>query len=184
MLELWETIYCDEIKLIAVDHPIGIDIYVDEKFAGPPYPELKIYNVKNHRLPVAAKDEKGNDLLHLISKKDNQYISNFQREKYQGITKMKELILDLGDIPDTKNLNLFMNGWIFPTDASINTALSQSEILRIEPPSLAVINEKGEWEDVITNIGFPSGKNKTVIVDLSDKFLSPERKETLNLLYN
>ena len=174
--ELWETIYCDEIKLIAVDHPIGIDIYVDEKFAGPPYPELKIYNVKNHRLPVAAKDEKGNDLLHLISKKDYQYISNFQREKYQGITKMKELILDLGNIPDTKNLNLFMNGWIFPTDASINTALSQSEILRIEPPSLAVINEKGEWEDVITNIGFPSGKNKTVIVDLSDKFLSPERK--------
>jgi hypothetical protein len=29
---------------------------------------------------------------------------------------------------------------------------------------------------VIPNIGFPSGKNKTVIVDLEDKFLSNERK--------
>jgi hypothetical protein len=41
---------------------------------------------------------------------------------------------------------------------------------------LEVINPKGEWEVVIQNIGFPSGKNKTVIVNLSDKFLSDQRK--------
>jgi hypothetical protein len=35
---------------------------------------------------------------------------------------------------------------------------------------------KGDWEEVIPNIGFPSGKNKTLIVDLTGKFLSPERK--------
>ncbi len=174
--ELWETIYCDEIKLIAVDHPAESEIYVDEKFAVPPYPELKVYNVKNHLVPIAANDGRGNDLLGLIHKKDNQYVSNFQRGNFQGITEMKELILDLGDAQDTENLHLFMNGWIFPTDASINTALSQSETLSIEPPSLAVINAQGEWEEVIPNIGFPSGKNKTVIIDLSDKFLSAERK--------
>ena len=174
--ELWETIYCDEIKLFAVDHPEESEIYVDEKFSGPPYPSLRVYNVKNHQLPISAIDGRGNDLLEIISKKDNQYISNFQREKYQGITKMKELILDLGDVQDTKNLHLFMNGWIFPTDASINTALTQSESLKIENPSLEVINAQGEWKKVISNIGFPSGKNKTVIIDLSDKFLSAKRK--------
>ena len=174
--ELWETIYCDEIKLIAVDHPVESEIYVDEKFAAPPYPELKVYNVKNHLVPIAANDGRGNDLLGLIRKKDHQYVSNFQRGKFQGITEMKELILDLGDVQDTAKLHLFMNGWIFPTDASINTALSQAETLSIEPPSLAVINPQGEWEEVIPNIGFPSGKNKTVIIDLSDKFLSSERK--------
>ena len=174
--ELWETIYCDEIKLVAVDHPEENEIYVDEKFSGPPYPELKIYNVKNHDVPISAKDGNGNNLLKLISKKDNLYISNFQHEKFQGITKMKELILDLGDVKNTKNLHLFMNGWIFPTDASINTAMSQSEILKIQHPSLEVINAQGDWEEVIPNIGFPSGKNKTVIIDLSNKFLSAERK--------
>lgn len=174
--ELWETIYCDEIKLVAVDHPEENEIYIDEKFVSPPYPELRVYSVKNHQLPISAVDEKGNDLLELISKKDHQYISNFQHEKYQGITKMKDLILDLGDVQDIKNLHLFMNGWIFPTDASINMALSQSEVLKIEYPSLEVINAMGEWEKVIPNIGFPSGKNKTVVVDLSDKFLCAERK--------
>jgi hypothetical protein len=174
--ELWETIYADEIKLIAVDHPDNADVYVDEKFAAPPYPELKVYKVSNHQLPVSAKDGKEHDLLELISEKDNQYISNFQRMKFQGITEMKDLVLDLGELKDTKNLHLFMNGWIFPTDASINVALSQSDKINIKHPSLEVINEKGQWQEVIPNIGFPSGKNKTVIVDLSDKFLSKELK--------
>lgn len=174
--ELWETIYNDKIELIAVDHPEETDIYIDEKFAPPPYPELKVYKVKNHQLPISLKDGKGNDLLEFISKKDNQYISNFKHEKYQGITEMKDLILDLGNVQDTKNLQLFLNGWIFPTDASINVALSQTESLKIKHPSIEVINTKGEWEEVIPSIGFPSGKNKTIIVDLSDKFLSKERK--------
>ena len=39
-----------------------------------------------------------------------------------------------------------------------------------------VINAEGEWEEVVSNIGFPSGKNKTVVVDLEGKFLSSSRK--------
>ncbi len=174
--ELWETIYADEIKLIAVDHPAEAEIYVDEKFTAPPYPELKVYKVNNHQTPVTVVDGKGKNLKEFINKKDHIYISNFKREKYQGITEMKDLIMDLGDVQDTKNLHLFLNGWIFPTDASINVALSQSDFLKIKRPSLEVINENGDWEEVIANIGFPSGKNKTIIVDLSDKFLSKDRK--------
>ncbi len=174
--ELWETIYNDEIKLIAVDHPKESEIYVDEKFIAPPYPPLKVLKVVNHRIPVSVKDENGVDLRELISKKDNQYISNFKRRKYQGITELKDLILDLGNISDLENIYLFLNGWIFPTDASINVALAQSDEIKIRHPSLEVINEDGVWEEVIANIGFPSGKNKTVIVDLSNKFLSNQRK--------
>ncbi|MDZ7607747.1 MAG: hypothetical protein U5K79_19655 [Cyclobacteriaceae bacterium] len=168
--ELWETIYCDEIKLIAVDHPGDVEIYVDEKFAAPPYAPLKVYTVKNHQKPITAIDGKGNDLLDLIEKKDDRYIANFQREKYQGITEMKDLILDFGSITDTKDLHLFLNGWIFPTDASINVAISQSGEIKMKPPSLEVIGKNGQWQEVIPNIGFPSGKNKTVIVDLKGIF--------------
>ena len=43
-------------------------------------------------------------------------------------------------------------------------------------PVLQVINEKGEWETVIDNLGFPMGKDKTVIANLSGKFLSKDRR--------
>jgi hypothetical protein len=89
---------------------------------------------------------------------------------------MHQLDLDLGDTGDDENLLLFLHGWIFPTDASINVALSQSDKLTLTPPSLEVLDEHGNWQEVISNIGFPSGKNKTVVVDLSGKFLSHKRK--------
>ena len=69
-----------------------------------------------------------------------------------------------------------MNGWIFPTDASINVALSQSNKLKVIFPFVQVINNKGEWETVIDNLGFPMGKDKTVITDLSNKFLSDDHR--------
>jgi hypothetical protein len=65
---------------------------------------------------------------------------------------------------------LYFRGWIFPTDASINVALSQGRGDAIAPPSLAVRDAAGAWRTVIPNIGFPSGKDKTVIVDLTGKF--------------
>ena len=68
---------------------------------------------------------------------------------------------------------LFLNGWIFPTDASINVALSQSNTLKVIPPVIQVINRTGEWETVIENLGFPMGKDKTVIADLSGKIQTP-----------
>ena len=167
--ELWETIYFDKVRLIAIDHPDAVDIYVDEKFSGPPFPELKIYQVDQQYLPRSVSDGNGLDLTPFIRQKDNQYISNFSKLKYQGLTEMHDLIIDLGDIRQTDHLYLFLNGWIFPTDASINVGLSQSAKWKVKPPSLEVLNKNGKWEMAIENIGFPMGKNKTVIVDLSGK---------------
>lgn len=174
--ELWETIYFDEARLVVVDHPDSVDIYVDEKFVAPPYPQLEIFSVSGKHLPLSASDGYGNDLLDLVSKKDNRYVSNFKRDKYQGITETRELILDPGDRLRTDRMFLFLNGWIFPTDASINMALSQGENVQVIPPYLQVINPEGDWETVIDNIGFPQGKDKTVIADLSGKFLSGDHR--------
>ena len=52
--------------------------------------------------------------------------------------------------------------------------------LKVSPPVIQVINKKGEWETVIDNLGFPMGKDKTVIADLSGKFLicrSPDKNK-------
>jgi hypothetical protein len=70
---------------------------------------------------------------------------------------------------------MVMRGWIFPSDASINVAMSQSEELKTYPPLIQVINRKGNWETVASP-GFPMGKNKNVIVNLDGIFLSADRR--------
>jgi tetratricopeptide (TPR) repeat protein len=174
--ELWETIYMDKIQLVVADHPDSIDIFVPEQFSPPPFPELNILQVNEKHFPITAIDSHGNDVLSLIVDKDDKYISNFKPDKFQGVTEMHHLILDPGEFGNTENLFLILNGWIFPTDASINVALSQSDVLKVKAPIVQVINMKGEWETVIENLGFPMGKDKNVIADLSDKFLSPDHR--------
>jgi tetratricopeptide (TPR) repeat protein len=170
--ELWEAVYFDKVGLTAVDHPDSVAIYADERFVPPPFPGRKLYQVAGKHLPVTAKDEKGNDLLPKISAYDFQYASNFSLGKFQGLAEDHDLILDLGSKANADSLFLFLRGWLFPTDASINTAIAQSDKYSVHPPSLQVINKKGEWETVIKNLGFPMGRDKMVIANLSGKFLT------------
>jgi hypothetical protein len=174
--ELWETMFFDQIQLVAVDHPDSVDIFVPEQFSPPPFPGNRQFQVKHKIKPVSATDSNGNNVLPFIAEKDNKYLSDFEPGKYQGVTEMHDLILDPGPIGNSNKLLLFLNGWIFPTDASINVALSQSDNLKILRPCLQVINGKGEWETVIENLGFPMGKDKTVIADLAGKFLSGDHR--------
>jgi len=174
--ELWETIYMDQIELVAVDRPENLDVFVPEQFSPPPFPGMQLYQIDKKYYPLSALDGKGRDVLPMVLEKDDQYVSNFESGKYQGITKMHDLILDPGAAAQLENLHLFLRGWIFPTDASINVALSQSESLKLEFPVIQVIDQKGQWQTIETNMSFPMGKDKTVIVDLKDKFLSKDRR--------
>jgi tetratricopeptide (TPR) repeat protein len=170
--ELWETIYLDKVQLVVVDHPDSVDVFVAEQFSPPPFPEYRIYQVKEKHIPVSAMDSHGNDVLSMIAEKDDQYLSGFEPANYQGITEMQDLVLDLGNLDKTNNLYLFLNGWIFPTDASINVAIAQSGTIKVIPPVIQVINKQGEWVTIIDDLGFPMGKEKTVIANLSGKFLT------------
>jgi hypothetical protein len=159
-----------------VDHPDSLDIFVPEQFGPPPFPGLQILKVKEKHIPVSAKDSYGNDVLSFISMKDDNYLSGIKSDKYQGITEMKDLILDPGNFDPARGFFLFMNGWIFPTDASINVAISQSDNIKVTPPLIQVKNKNDDWETVIDNLGFPMGKDKTVIADLSGKFLTKDHR--------
>ncbi len=174
--ELWETMFFDKVQLVTVDHPDSVDIFVPEQFSPPPFPGNLQFQVKEKHIPVTARDTHGNDVLSFIAEKDDKYLADFKPDKYQGVTEMHDLILDPGKYGTTKNLFLFLNGWIFPTDASINVALSQSGDLKVIRPFIQVLNGKGDWETVIENLGFPMGKDKTVIADLSSKFLSADHR--------
>jgi Tfp pilus assembly protein PilF len=172
--ELWETIYLDRIQLVAADHPGETDIYVEEQFSPPPFPGMKIFRVKNRIKPVSAFDDHGTDVLSQVAEHDFVFLSNFYKSDYQGTAEMHDIILDPGTASDS--LIMFLNGWIFPSDASINVALSQSVRIKTVPPIVQVINENNEWQTVAANIGFPMGKDKTVIADLTGKFLTDDHR--------
>ena len=174
--ELWETAYFDEVKLIAVDHPEGTDIFVNEQYTPPPFAAFKIYGVSEKRYPISAVDHNGKDVSDALRVFDYGYAVEHAPGPYQGVVEPHAIILDLGDVPNDTPLTLFLGGWIFPTDTSINVALFQNPAISPRFPSVAVKNEKGEWETVIDMIGLPAGKNKTITVDLTGKFLSEDRQ--------
>ena len=172
--ELWEAVYLDKVALLAEDHPESVNVYADERFQAPPYPGGKLYLVSHPELPISAVDGRGNNELPKISKYDFKFVSNFHLGKIQGLSKEHDLILNLGKEAHGNYLYLFLRGWIFPADASINTELTQTKKFQLRPPSLQVINKNGKWQTVIKDIGYPMGRDKMVIVNLSGKFLTPK----------
>ena len=167
--ELWETIFLDKIELIVLDHPDSVDLFVDERFTPPGNSGYKVYQVREKHIPVSAINKNGTNLLPFIAEKDDKYVSNFKQGKYQGVTEMTDLILNLGEIDPSAGISLYLNGWIFPSDASINASISQSDEIKIISPYIQVINKKGEWETIVDNLSFPMGKDKTIVVELSGK---------------
>jgi tetratricopeptide (TPR) repeat protein len=168
--ELWETAYADEVKLVAVDHPDSVDVFVDERFVPPGPVKLQLYEISRRYAPLSAVDERGDDVLAALLKADDIYVSNLRPQHYQGAVEKHDLILDLGGVAGAPNSFFFLRGWIYPTDASINVALSQQSSISLAPPSLEVRNAKGAWTTVIPSIGFPSGKDKTMVIDLAGRF--------------
>ena len=168
--ELWETAYADELKLVAVDHPDSVDVFVDERFVPPGPVKLQLYQIGRRELPRSAVDERGIDVLPALRESDDVYVSNFTPTRYQGVVEPHDLVLDLGPTAGERDAYLFLRGWIYPTDASINVALSQQTAIKLASPSLEVRDASGQWRTVVANLGFPSGKDKTMVIDLAGKF--------------
>jgi Flp pilus assembly protein TadD len=173
--ELWETAYSDEIRLLAVDHPDSVEVFVDETFVPPGPVELRVFKIVRPQAPLSAVDERGNDILPALLANDAVYVSNLTPKQYQGIVEPHDLILDLGEDAGRAGSYLFLRGWIYPTDASINVALGQQSSLKLSPPSLEVF-ANGKWISAIPSLGFPSGKDKTMAIDLSGKFPTADHR--------
>src|SRR6266513_51397 len=174
--ELWETAYADEVKLLAVDHADSVQVFVDERFVPPGPVKLRLFQVGRRELPLSATDERGNDVLRALRESDDVYVSNLTPTQYQGVVEPHDLILNLGKSVDAARSFLFLRGWIYPTDASINVALSQQQSIKVASPSLEVRDRHGRWRTAIANIGFPSGKDKTIVVDLAGIFPTADHR--------
>jgi Tfp pilus assembly protein PilF len=168
--ELWETFYIDHYSLLVVDHPAGTDIFADERTASPP-PKLAVYTMATPQPFRRVRDDLGQDVTEVVRTLDRQYLDTFGRGQYQGVTREHHVEIDLDEsAPQTGPLWLIAHGWMHPTDASVNIALSQNS----QPPPhgliLEVADGKGGWALARDSLGFPAGKNKTILIDLNNIF--------------
>ena len=170
--ELWETYYYDHLALMVVDHPEGTEIFVDERFVIPPA-KLAITTVSTPRKIKRAVDEMGQDVTGIVNTLDANYLDTFGRGKYQGVAQDHYVEVDLGDdAPHSGPLWLIATGWMHPTDSSINVAISQGQLAQAKPLSLEVEDANGRWHTVHPNLGFPAGRKKICLFDLSNVFTS------------
>ena len=62
---------------------------------------------------------------------------------------------------------LIAQGWVYPTDSSINVAIGQRRVAQPRGLSLEAQDSSGAWRVVEADLGFPAGKNKTMVIDLA-----------------
>jgi tetratricopeptide (TPR) repeat protein len=168
--ELWETYYIDHYSLMVVDHPEGTAIYTDERFAVPP-PPLKIYSTSEPRPFLSARDDCGADVSATVRDIDRRYLDTFGRGPYQGLTRDHWVELELpASAPNNGPLYLLATGWTHPTDATVNIAIGQNSIPQPQGLSIEVPDANGKWTAAKRNLGFPAGKMKTVVLDLTGLF--------------
>ena len=164
--DLWETHFFDQIALKTVDHPVGTDVFVDERFSIPP-PPLAV-NAMTPPVPVIrAVDDLGKDVTTVVHSRDGKYLDTGVGE-YQGVTRDHWVTLGLGpDTPEKSLRWLVAEGWIHPTDSSINLALGQGHAAPPHDLSLEIPDGHGGWKVARPHLGFPEGKNKTILIDIT-----------------
>ncbi len=178
MEPLEESVYLDQVKLLAVDHPADVDVYPNEYFASnPPYPSFKVVYSNNNdaRPPAGAWDEHGHNVLpDLLA---HRYFGDFKVLSFMGFAEAHTLVLDLGQAYDGGPLWLLMHGEIEYYSATSMYAADQAHLRPIAPYVEALVaangsSEKGgreKWVRVLDDMGFPAGGPRTMTADLTGK---------------
>jgi tetratricopeptide (TPR) repeat protein len=170
MIEPMEELdYLDQTRLLAVDHPADVEVYPNEYFASnPPFPKFKVIASRHVRLPAGAWDDRGNNVLPQLLKRDHQYVAGFTDTPYQGFVGTHSLELNIGSWDPARPLRLLMDGFTDYFTANSMYAAWQAGIQPM-PPSVEALDRSGKWVRVTDDMGFPAGLARTMVADLTEK---------------
>ncbi len=163
--ELWEAAFFDHTRLWIVDHPADVTVASNLRIVPGRGPvEAKVLATRDLRPVVHAIDGRGDDVTALVRSRDEVYADGYTPSPYQGVASQPwTFTFDLGTAPAAP-IRLLLDGWIFPSDASLNLAVAQRHDLPDLPPRLEVETPDG-WQVLIPSMGFPAGKTKMTVVD-------------------
>ena len=197
----WDEIfYLDAAYMMAVDHPADVDVYstMVEEYLDPEYMG-KIYTVskENQLTPLSAVNEKGEDVLPLISELDDTFTSGedgITSPSWDNIT-WNQLTLDLGDLSAAEQIKLVVRGIVDWGDADdYNTwidgffAQQVPNGTQITPaPYMEVKDANGDWVRVPESRQFPippDGVARTFVVNMTGLFPTDDYSVRINNFWN
>jgi tetratricopeptide (TPR) repeat protein len=177
-----ETVYLDQVRLLAIDHPDSLEVYPNERFVSdPPFPEFKVIASQHARLPEGAWDDDGHDVLSLLAKHDRKYVTGFRALPFAGFAKLHGLELDLGAWDAQKPLRLLLDGYTDYFTATSMYAADQAGI-KVIPPYVEALDARGRWVRIVQDMGFPAGLERTMVADLTGKV--PAGTERIRIVTN
>ncbi len=169
--ELREVTYLDRVRLDVVDSPAGTEIFPNELFSFPPFPEEHTHTVRGALSPTKALGSDGADWTRELAAIDDEYAEPFEPapSQFLGLATPHwiELEFDVERVRAAKKLRLVATGWFYWTDASVNMASAYDPEQEFVPPMIQLQGEDGEWRPAGPPIGFPAGKTKTMVIDLT-----------------
>ena len=164
-----EVNYIDQVRLIAVDHPLGTDVNADEKFLSePPFASGKILLSASAHPLAGAWDAQSRDVLALLRESDHRYVGDFTPMHFDGFANSHALTFDLGAWSPKLPLRLLLHGYVNYFSASSMYAAWQAGLRPISPYVEAQL-PNGSWQRVIDDMGFPAGLPRTIVADLTGK---------------
>lgn len=167
--ELREAVFLDRVKLLAVDHPGDTEMYPNEYLLAGDFPEFKLHLSDSAKAPPRAVDHHGRDVTDLVRAADRSYPHGFRRLQYEGLAEENAVVFDLPEsAANSQHLRLFLTGWFHYFESTSLVAASQRSDLPLLWPRIDAQDDAGSWREVLT-IGIPSGKDKTVVVDLGGR---------------
>jgi Tfp pilus assembly protein PilF len=164
-----EVVYFDQAKLLAIDHPAGVQVYPNERFlSNPPYPAFKVIASRGAQPPAGAWDGNGRNVLPDLVAQDHRYVTGFKLLPFMGFAEPHTLELDLGKPYRGGPLRLLATGYIDYFSANGMYAAHQSGI-RPVAPYVDALSPSGRWVRVLDDMGFPAGLPRTMVADLSGR---------------
>jgi hypothetical protein len=174
--ELREVTYLDRLRLHAIDHPADVEIQPDEGFVFPPFPPHHVHTFRDVVAPARVIDGEGRDWTEQLAAVDGRHARPFHALPFvfMGLAEPWELEIQLASteaeraaLAAAPRIRLALTGWFQWSDASVNVAAARHPDVAFEPPTLWVPDGEG-WAKAGPPIGFPAGKTKTLVVDVTD----------------
>jgi hypothetical protein len=177
---LEEVVYLDEVKLLAVDHPVGTEVFPNEMMAiNAPPPPFEVFCTKQAIDPVRAVDHRGMDVTEQVLRVDRRYAGATDLDdRFTGIAKDHFVELDFGDrlkdvSPDAR-LIVLLYGWVEYGYSSTNFAAGQAGV-RPKAPSIHVWRG-GQWVELFHEVGYPAGLQHLMTLDVTRKILPGDQR--------
>ncbi len=175
-----EVVYFDEAKLIAVDHPVEMEVYPHEMMAvSAPPPPFELFCFKDPIEAVRAVDHRGIDITEKIRTIDRCYAGATNPDpRFTGFAEEHFVELDFGErlqaISPKSRLVLFLHGSVEYAYSSTNFAASQAGI-RLKAPSVYAFRND-TWVKLFHEVGYPAGIQHMMTLDVTGKVLPNDQR--------